>query len=751
MYDWKHIFIYFAKSSALVGVGVLVQMSLSQATIVVTGDYDPADTNFWTDGGGAETGTIGNTADGTLTITTGSTVDLNTAYFGRDPSVTGDVTIEDSGSALSITQNLYIGYEGTSNLILRNGGSISTSVNEGFLGHSSTGVGNATVTGAGSQMSVDDDFHVGYYGTGTLLVEDGGYVNSGRFSNIGYHDGSVSSATVTGSGSEWYTNGRMYNGLYGTGTLNVEDGALVTVNNYAYLGHYGRDTDPGRGFGTANVTGAGSQWNMRRALFVGYWGTGVLNVEDGASVTNTNESVLIGFAGSGIGTVTIKGAGSQLNVDDDIYVGYYGKGTLNIEDGAVVTNRRVFMGVLDSDSQGRGNGTATVTGAGSQWNSSEYLIVARGGDAMLNIENGGVVNSADGYIGTVDTSSLRLGDGTVTVTGAGSQWNNTGGVDADDNVIEGNLYVGYDGNGALNIENGGLVTNADDGYIGYNAGSTGNATVTGAGSQWHSTGDLYVGFNGAGKLNVADGGNVTAGGDITIGPDGEVNLYVSGDGADALLSAGGTLNSSAGSIYLYAEAALAAGTYTPISAGTYNDAADHYVGVGGTWDSTNRTFTVAAAEERFDGVTNEDVSDQRIEFVDREVLISFSEAAGAVSMDVFDENVEMIGDEFVLQSYFFDVQSGDLSGEPMVVSFFVTEGYVYDAFSFWREETQGGTWDPYDPDSYSYSDGWVNFTVEGFSGYAVTVGSVVPEPSTTAIILGAFVLLLLVVRRYCFS
>ena len=41
------------------------------------------------------------------------------------------------------------------------------------------------------------------------------------------------------------------------------------------------------------------------------------------------------------------------------------------------------------------------------------------------------------------------------------------------------LYVGILGSGTLNITEGGLVKNTDDGYIGYNASSTGTATVFG--------------------------------------------------------------------------------------------------------------------------------------------------------------------------------------------------------------------------------------------------------------------------------
>ena len=74
----------------------------------------------------------------------------------------------------------------------------------------------------------------------------------------------------------------------------------------------------------------------------------------------------------------------------------------------------------------------------------------------------------------------------------------------------GNLLVGESGSGGLRIENGGKVTDSY-GYLGRNAGATGEATVTGAASSWTNTGDLEVGASGAGTLTVENGGSVSAG------------------------------------------------------------------------------------------------------------------------------------------------------------------------------------------------------------------------------------------------
>ena len=87
----------------------------------------------------------------------------------------------------------------------------------------------------------------------------------------------------------------------------------------------------------------------------------------------------------------------------------------------------------------------------------------------------------------------REGDGTLNVE-AGGVVSNTS-----------TLTVGYWGDGTLNVATGGVVSNAF-GYIGHHTGSTSEATITGSGSQWTNSGPLRVGYYGDGTLNVEGGG-----------------------------------------------------------------------------------------------------------------------------------------------------------------------------------------------------------------------------------------------------
>lgn len=100
----------------------------------------------------------------------------------------------------------------------------------------------------------------------------------------------------------------------------------------------------------------------------------------------------------------------------------------------------------------------------------------------------------------------------VTVNGTGSLWNNSG-----------DLTVGDEGNGSLNVEAAGVVNNTD-GFIGRSSGSHGTATVKGTSSQWNSSGDLAIAPAGTGTLNILDNGLVAVGGTTTIGSNATVNL-----------------------------------------------------------------------------------------------------------------------------------------------------------------------------------------------------------------------------------
>ena len=113
------------------------------------------------------------------------------------------------------------------------------------------------------------------------------------------------------------------------------------------------------------------------------------------------------------------------------------------------------------------------------------LYVGNSGTGTLPAEADGEVSNTYGYIGR---NSGSTGEANVIGSGSGSQWNNSF-----------DLNVGYEGDGTLKVEGGGVVSANNNSYIGRYLVSTGMATVTGTGSKWNNSGYLFVGDAGNGN------------------------------------------------------------------------------------------------------------------------------------------------------------------------------------------------------------------------------------------------------------
>ena len=244
----------------------------------------------------------------------------------------------------------------------------------------------------------------------------------------------------------------------------------------------------------------------------GNWNAGVPTVATSANVdTVTPNSTLVAIPGA-----------TALNLS----VGQTGTGVLTIQNGGTLTDVGGFVGNLPGS-----QGTTIVSGAGSTWTNIGTVVVGGQGTGALTVQNGGTVNSGGG--GSV---GLAVGStGTVTVTGVGSTWNNSPG---------GGLNIGSFGTGTLTIANGGMVINntAFTANIGQGPGSLGTVLVTGAGSTWSNSSGVNIGNLGTGTLTIADGGTVTAPAVVIATNAGAVGTLNIGAGAGNPATAPGTLN-----------------------------------------------------------------------------------------------------------------------------------------------------------------------------------------------------------------
>ncbi|MCA9235695.1 MAG: hypothetical protein KDA44_09490 [Planctomycetales bacterium] len=432
------------------------------------------------------------------------------SYIGLQSESTGEVLITGVGSQWTNSENLYVGLDGAGTLRIEAGGQINNKYKWAHIGYSSGSTGAATVTGVGSQC-INSDLFVGTRGSGSLRVEAGGQIDNSA-GCIGYSKGSTGEATITGAGSQWTIGRDFYVGRGGAGSLRVETGGQINSAS-GYIGDFVGST------GKATIAGAGSQWTNSGDLFVGRAGHGSLTVADGGQLTagtlfaslddlhgdgmiaatagailDTDlpfdsahgTQVVVGFGSGGMLTVTAAGG--------DLGAGYKGLGSLTVADGIAVTSEDGYLGYSRGST-----GSAKVTGAGSQWTSSDGISVGLHGNGMLRVEEGARVTSSHGHIGLSSTSTSE-----ATITGVGSEWTSSG-----------SLTVGAYGRGALTVADGAHVSDGT-GYIGSLSGSTGTAMISGAGSQWSNSENLYVGLDGAGTLRIEAGGLVNVAGTLFV-------------------------------------------------------------------------------------------------------------------------------------------------------------------------------------------------------------------------------------------
>lgn len=302
------------------------------------------------------------------------------------------------------------------------------------------------------------------------------------------------------------------------------------------------------------------------------------DVAPGATLTTTGYSGferfaytfggIVGVDEGSTGTVIISGAGAVWTDESDfVVVGQAGRGTLQLSAGGVWNTQNVTVGAEET-----GNGTITVSGAGTQWNNAYTTIIGANGTGNVTVSGGAQVNNDEGlYIGGGSMPTLRrlapeTGNGSLTITGAGSTWFNKNGVNIARNpgstgsltvenggsfqTYEGSLYAGLgatitvtgpgssmligtrnatppvdwsDGDGwfspdegATTVISNGATLDADASYIG--GGGTDavtSITVTGAGTTWRNWLNIYVGGTGngdpgRGSAIVADGAVATS-------------------------------------------------------------------------------------------------------------------------------------------------------------------------------------------------------------------------------------------------
>ncbi len=487
---------------------------------------------------------VGHRGKGDLSIEQGASVISKNAIIASFNNSSGTVTVTGEHSTWVVKEELNIGRYGHATLHILNGAIVKSGsaiisnptltsgdsdvvnlsgVNSVWENKSSLGIENKRILnitdggklvthglGLGGKLSISDEK--------SMLINSGDIRVSGSDAELKINRGGTASSfsatiygcgtiTVDGPFASWTNSG---NFIIWEGKLNIINGASVK-NTSALLG--GSTTSNQIHTGEVTVSGIGSTWTNYAELSVGYYKSGILNINDYATV-NVLSDTSIGLTHNGTGVINFNNG--TLNTIGLVASGLHlnGNGVINTysllsDIDLVFDNDNGYKQQLIFNSRPNQNiiinldmsDTAKIgaMGAGLYTNGS------------LTISDGKSINATKGYLGYAKGSK-----GVATISGENTTWS-----------LNSDLLVGIKGDGILNISDGASVVSAK-GLVGPNGftsgGSTGTVNIEGENSNWNIGGDLSMGY---GEINIAQGGQLSIGGYLFVHQNSTINLSLS--------------------------------------------------------------------------------------------------------------------------------------------------------------------------------------------------------------------------------
>jgi len=441
--------------------------------------------------------TLGNSvgATGNSVLAVGGSLASAGLTLGNALSRNNSVTLQ-SGSTWDLRGGIFTwGNAGISDTLSIDGTSALTNVGALTLDENDTAF-FLTNSPAGYSLNGFTTNQLHFTGQGPLVVGNSGtnvqltirdYTQANTFGFIGSNlNARGNSVLVTGADSLWTNSSVLYVGNSGGGSqLVVSNGATVSAANMfvGYLSSSLSNRVTVEGGNVIVTNGAGT------AVFEILRGTNVLNAGliEADQLLLTNSAGALAFNG---GTLITRGG--KVNNGQNFVVGASGTtaATLDVRSGTPLVVSNIFI-----------LGFNNTAAAGSR------LIITNGG--TLSFAGAGLISA---YLGYDAASSNNVAQ----VTGAGSRWTNSN-----------FLYLGYSGSGnQLVVSNGATVANRY-GNLGDGFSSSNNvALISGPGSLWTNSSELFVGNSGSGnRLIVSDGATVASfGGFLGFNPPSENNM-----------------------------------------------------------------------------------------------------------------------------------------------------------------------------------------------------------------------------------
>ena len=430
---------------------------------------------------------------------TGGTTDISgTLTIGQTAGTGRGSFVVDGGRA--VIGDVAQGAETESYLIYSSGELVITDSvweTQRFILGDAPGTNVSYTVGSGDLITIGQGLNVGKYGSATLTQTDGEIAGAGIL-YLGGEAGGV--GTMDLSGGEVSISG-VYVGGWGTGVLNHTNGLISS--NTLYIGN---STDS---VGTYNVS-SNATADIAGQLRIGNAGTGVMNQSGGDLLVN---QFMVGYAATGVGeynmsggTLTTDAGGSEVGSPNGVGVVNHSGGTIYLGQATEAANYNTRDFAIGG-SQAAGTGTYNMTGSDALLSVSKLFRVGFSGDGVMNQSDGTVeaLGLSQGGGGTVKQHSMSIGQN----AGSTGIYNLTGGTLISSGTA---TRIGENGTGTLNISGAGEATLSET-VLGQ--GATGVGLIDLDAGKLTVTGDITTN-NGQGRLNY-DGGTLTVGGGMIGG------------------------------------------------------------------------------------------------------------------------------------------------------------------------------------------------------------------------------------------
>jgi T5SS/PEP-CTERM-associated repeat protein len=232
---------------------------------------------------------VGDDGTGTLSITDAAALDTFFADVGSGNGSVGAATIDGIGARWDAFSDTDIGDQGDGTLSVVDGG-VFEAGGTTRLGRTATGIGRVHVTGADSSFVQNGSAVVGEGGYGELMVSGAATVGVSSQLQIGNAADAIGEVTVEGSGSRITVHDYTTVGNSGNGTLTIENQGQLVVDAENSAFSWMLVGQQLGAIGTVHVDGIGSRLEVEGSIVLGgndgqSGGSAMLKIENGGEVS----------------------------------------------------------------------------------------------------------------------------------------------------------------------------------------------------------------------------------------------------------------------------------------------------------------------------------------------------------------------------------------------------------------------------------------------------------------------------------